>query len=286
MSVDASGASGGGNGAAGGGAGTGTGADGGAPAAGGGGSSASWYGEVDGDLKGYIENKGWKGGADVVQGYRNLEKLVGVPQERLLKLPDKDDAPEWGDVYNRLGRPETPDGYKLPVPEGGDPEFAKAASGWFHEAGLSAKQAVKVTEAWNKHMAEVVAQRDQQYQAQVQKDEGDLKREWGAAYDKHVQVAQAAARAFGLDAETIDKLEESMGFGKLMKFMHGIGSKLGEDSFETGQGQSGFSLTPDAARNRIEALKKDEAWVQKYVNGDMEARNELERLLKLANPPA
>jgi len=61
-------------------------AGGGQPGAGGAG--GEWYaGIADEGLRGYVQTKGFKDPGALAESYRNLEKLQGVPQERLLKLP-------------------------------------------------------------------------------------------------------------------------------------------------------------------------------------------------------
>src|SRR3990167_3081868 len=80
----------------------------------------AWTDGLPQETLGFVEKKGWKGNADVITSYQNLEKLQGVPAERIIKLPEKLEGTEMDVIYNRLGRPEKPDGYKIPVPEGED----------------------------------------------------------------------------------------------------------------------------------------------------------------------
>ena len=99
------------------------------------GQQQAWYGGYAEDIRGFVENKGWKDPSDAITGYINLEKYLGADKAgRGLVLP-KDDAAtdEWGQVYDRLGRPKSPDEYKLPVPDGDTGEFAKMAAGEFHK---------------------------------------------------------------------------------------------------------------------------------------------------------
>src|SRR4051812_22872278 len=66
--------------------------------------NAPWYGGVaDAELRGFAELKGWKSPDDALVSYRNLEKLQGVPPERLLKLPEKADDPAWSEIHGKLG---------------------------------------------------------------------------------------------------------------------------------------------------------------------------------------
>lgn len=243
---------------------------------------SDWTTGLNDDLKGYVQNKGFKDPGMALESYRNLEKLLGAPKERLLRLPEKDDAPEWGEVYGRLGRPEKAEDYKIQ----GDPDFVKWAQGTFHESGLSAKQAQALTEKYNKYVEGLQTQQQQNYEAKIQQEDAALKKEWGAAFDQNVNLAKSAAKTLGISGEQIDALEKAMGFAGVMKFMHGLGAKVGEDAFVSGGNKSsGFgALTPEAAMNRLTALKNDPTFVSKYIAGDAQARAEMEKLHRYAYP--
>ena len=77
-----------------------------------------------------------------------------------------------------------------------------------------------------------------------------------------------------------------MGFDGVMKFMHSLSSKIGEATYHSGDGATNpnAKLTPQQAKSQIDALKKDSAFVQKYLSGDVEAKETMSRLHKFANP--
>ncbi len=256
-----------------------------------GGDAKPWYGEVAPETKGVIEMKGWSKLDDVVQGYSNLEKLRGVPADRLLTLPaalsDKADEAakkaheaEYGKIYDRLGRPEKPEGYKLPFKDDG--KFSKEASTWFHEAGLSAAQAQKLAAKWEAYGETMGATMTQQREAATLQQQNEVKSKWGGAYEKNIQVASGAMKMLGLDEAKVNALEGALGWGGVMELLHGIGSKIGEDKFISGDSAVKGSMTPDEARARITALKNDGAWVQKYLAGGTVEKAEMERLQHFA----
>src|SRR5574343_1453762 len=52
---------------------------------------------LDNDSMALVNDRQWKGVPDVLTSYRNLEKLVGVHPERIIKLPgEKDPVDAWG----------------------------------------------------------------------------------------------------------------------------------------------------------------------------------------------
>lgn len=242
---------------------------------------------LDADSLNFVTTKGWKGAPDVVSSYRNLEKLTGS-LDKIITMPTDDKPESWGAFYDKLGRPKDAAEYQLPVPQGESPDFAKVAAGWFHEVGLTPKQAQALATKWNEHTK---AARDgdlQTRQAAVAVEDSKLRNDWSGEYDANVGKAQSAARAFGIDAATIDKLEHAMGFADVMKLFHAIGSRIAvDDTFvgNNGGGPQGFGgFSQEQARARIAELQGDKAWGRRYATGDAEARREMTRLQQIAYP--
>jgi hypothetical protein len=217
--------------------------------------TTTWTSGLNDEVKGWVENKGFKDPAAVIDSYRNFEKLMGAPKERIIKLPEKSDDPAWNDIYGRLGRPGDPKEYDLKaIP---DPKFGEFSG---------------ATEA------------SQAADAKAAQEESDLKKEWGTAHEQNINIAKRAAAMFKLDPDSVDGLEKTMGYKKTMAFLHEIGSKLGEGTFIGGEGGNSGALTPAAALNQINTLMADSTFSHKYSNGDAEAKAKMEALHKMAYP--
>lgn len=249
-------------------------------------SVSDWTSTLTPEMRGFVQNKQFKDPSAVLESYVNLEKLHGVPQERLLKLPEKADAPEWNDIYGKLGKPSKADDYKIPMPEkGGDPEFVKWAKEAFHKANLTTKQAELVATKWNEYSAKQVQAQMEVGEAKAKAQEISLKKEWGAAFDQNMGIAKKAAVAFGVTADILDAIESSVGYDGAIKFMHTLGSKVGEHNFVSQGSSQGFGVnTPDMAKQRIQALRGDPSFVKDYTNGVSSARMMMEKLHKEAYP--
>ena len=245
-------------------------------------STGNWWDSIeDSDLKGYVANKGWKDSTELAKGYQNLEKLLG--SEKLPMPKGDDDADGWNKLYSKLGRPDSPDGYGFKAPEGEDGTFAKTAAEEFHKLGLTAKQAEGLSQWWQQQAQGFNEQQQQQTAQQAEQALAELKNEWGNKYDENVELGRRAAREYGLDQEKLGKLEQALGTNGLLKLMADIGRGQGEANF-IGEGKTSFGMSPEAARARIQSLKGDKAWTQRYLSGDTEARAELERLHRLGFP--
>lgn len=257
-----------------------------APAAATASTGLDWLTGASEEVTTYVQNKGWKAPTDLLTSYQQLEKHMGTPAERLLRLPDFDKAEktEMDQFYNKLGRPAEPKGYDLPVPEGMPTDFAEAAKVKMHELGLTAKQARELA-AWNNEMgATMAAKQKETYEATIAQQNAELKTEWGAAYDQEMGAAKNAAKVLGIKPEQIDALEGSLGFANLMKMMSNIGKRIGEDKFVDGGAGSNGAMTPAGAKARIQQLQGDKDWTAKYLSGNVQARAEMERLMQFAYP--
>jgi hypothetical protein len=258
-----------------------------APGAGdGGGTGGAWFDSIpDAELRGFAQTKGWKDPASVVDGYRNLERLIGAPKERVLKLPEKPDDPGWNDVYARLGRPEKPEAYELPVPDGyGDPEFAKGIAEVMHKHGVPKGAAQALAQFNNEYVQKLVESHQREQEQKSAAELSQLKTEWGAKFDENAELARRSAREFGVSEDQAKAIEGALGAAGMLKLFNSIGSRLAEPkAFEAGGGDggAGFGLTPEAAKARIGQLRNDRDWTSKYLAGDVNARQEMERLSRI-----
>lgn len=250
--------------------------------------SVPWLPGADELTVGYVQNKGWKDPAQVLDSYRNLEKVFGADKAgNTVVLPKPDAAQADLDAfYTRLGRPASADGYKLPLPEGTDPAFSKIASQWFFEHGVPAKAAegiVTKLNEWTKAQNDAAVAASN---AAYEKEDLALHQKWGAAFDQNVEQARAFVRGMGLDADTIEQLSQVMGHQKTMEFFQTLGAKMGEHDFVASHGQAKFgdAMTPAQAKAKMEILRADKAWTAKYLSGDAEAKAEMDRLHRYAFP--
>jgi hypothetical protein len=250
------------------------------------GSSASdWTTSLSEEVRGYVQNKGFKDPGQVVDSYKNLEKLLGADKAQLLRIPQKEDAPEWNDIWSKLGKPADPTEYKI-GDDKGDKNFQEWARKTFFELNVPKKQAETLAAKFNEYSQSVMDAQANQRQQEVVQQDNQLKQEWGKAYEQNIQVGRKAVQAFGFDGPTIEKLEQAMGYAGVMKFMQTLGSKVGEDSFVSSQGQGGFrgAMSPAQAKAQMQSLKGDGDFVKRLTAGDVNARAEWDKLHQYAYP--
>jgi hypothetical protein len=252
---------------------------------------AAWHSSFDDDTKGWLGNRGLdkldseKALPELVKTARNAEKLLGVPADQVLRMPKDGDPAATRTILQRLGLPEKADQYEIPVPEGDKGEFAKTAAAWFHEAGLTKAQAKVVAEKWNAHVGGLSQAEAAAAATRMAENESALKKEWGPAYEARLAAAGQIATKLGLDLAAADVLREKLGAAGLAKFVFGLGEKLGEAQFVTGDGGDfGGLMSPAQANAKINELRGNKEWTARYLAGGKPEMEEMRKLQALANP--
>ncbi len=256
-----------------------------APAPTPGASPPDWISSLPDDAKGYAQNKGFKTPAEVLESYRNLEKFHGVPQDRLLKMPETMDSPEGRALREKLGLPKTAAEYGLDklVSKERAP-FAEWASKTFHEIGLPLKDAEMLITKWNERGLATQAAAKDNYEAAITQGEMALKKDWGAAYEQKINLAKQGLRALELTGPEVDALEKVMGRERLFKKLSTIGAGVGESQFVTGRPAAEGIVAPEQARQKIQDLKADPLWTKRFLSGDAQAKLDMEKYQKMAHP--
>lgn len=246
------------------------------------GSSAPWYGEIPADrpqeFREWISNKGFKDPLSALESYHNAEKLLGAPADQIIRLPKADDAQAWEGVWAKLGRPEKPEGYELPVPEGDDGEFAKLASQWFHAAGVPKAAAQAIAKAANEHAAAQMKTQKEALEREANQQLEALKTEWGAEFDKRAEFAKRGLAAYGkkagLDDNDLGVLEHAIGTAKMIRLFAALGETTAEHDFGGG-GEGGVGLTPQAAKQKLDEIR------QQRIEGKISERDYLKEVERL-----
>jgi hypothetical protein len=176
---------------------------------------------------------------------------AGEQAPAALVMPGKDATPEdWSAFYAQIGRPETPEGYELPLPEGDDGAFAKQMAPVLHKHGVTAEQAKGLAADWNAMVAAQVADMDKAdadaaiaMNAKNVAEAAALKNEWGQAHEANMHFAKLAVQQFmptDKAGDVIAAIESKIGYKATIEFLHGIGKGLGEhDAAGMGANNSG-----------------------------------------------
>lgn len=213
----------------------------------------AWFSDTNKD---YVANKGFKTGDDAITSLKNLETLLGAEKAgRTLVLPKDDKDVDGIKSYrSKIGVPEKPEDYQLPVKEGDNGAFAKAASTWLHAAGIPKAAGQALAQHWEKYHAEALANAQTELKAQSDKQLDGLRAEWGGDFDKNSEQARRFMKSAGFSDEEVGLYEETFGTANMLKRWASIGAKLGEHGF--GGGDGGGNPGAAKARDELEQLRQ------------------------------
>lgn len=242
-----------------------------------------WTAGLSEETRGFVANRNWKSPEDLVTSYRNLESLRGVPEDRLVKLPQGDDPDSWGQVFEKLGRPGEPDGYEVELPDSTPAETATWLKNAMHKSGLTQQQAQTLAAELSQRLETKVSERQAEQQLRTQQELDALRQEWGAAYEQNWQQVDRAASSLGMGEDELHALKDAWGPAQAARFIHSLGEKLGEDTFAGGnQGGEFGAMAPAQASARIADLKADADFRGRLLNGDKAAQEQWDRLHRWA----
>ena len=257
----------------------------------------NWTEGLEPALIGHAQNRGWdkldpaKAAAEALKAHREAETYIGVPADRILKLPaDPNDSDGWNTVYQRLGAPkeatEYDEGIKsVKFADGSetDDRFVDTVRGLATQHHWTKEEAAAVAKTLVKFVDDGTKRDDEQYQVDLALEKKALVDNWGAPnVETNLVIARNAAAKLGVDPEAVQALEGVVGYAKVMSMFHQIGTKIGEDAFVRQTNPNGDpSLTKEQAAARLDELKRDEDWTKRLMAGDVQTNREFENLTRI-----
>lgn len=223
---------------------------------------------------------------DFVKSYLHSQKLVGADK---IPVPNKMATDEdWKAVYDRLGRPETPDGYKYNLPKETklEEKTLKAFSEEAHKLGLLPKQAEGIINYYNSIAEQSEQAATVNEEAARAEAEVELRKEYGPAYDlKIAQARNLATNTFGPDFLRNTKLADGSVLGnhpQVVRAFADLASKISEDGIV--QGEAASAMTVKEIDGEIESLTQPGSayWDKTHIN-HRKAVGEVQRLYELKN---
>lgn len=252
---------------------------------------ANWYdGKASAEDIGLWQNKQWDhtNPASVAlaatKAYQDAQKFIGVPPDEIVRFPKNPVAPEWQNVWDRLGVPKDATGYDLTAVKfaDGTPLDPKADAMLRAAALKSHVPAAAMPEfagEFTRHMDGVRSEQAAVAAAALATERAALQQNWGANLEVNKYVAAQGAKALGLDEVTLTALEKTAGYAKTMEALRRVGTMNKEGEFVSGSvpGSQGV-MTQQQAVARMAELKRDPAWRDRLLAGDATAGREFASL--------
>jgi len=226
------------------------------------------------DKEGNFTRTDWAGaGSKLGEKIKSMSALVKVHEtlERLNSTGSKVALPsehasdeEWAHFYQRLGRPESAEGYEIPLPEEIEKAgvLSKESLGAFrevaHKAGLTPKQASAIADYYFKEaqegLAGVAQSQEQEMAAVVQDLEKDFGPRGSPKWKREIALAEHGARALGIDNETLKATPSLANNPVFIRAMRKVAAMAGEPKAAGAGGEGGIGA---GASSRLQQILKD-----------------------------
>lgn len=132
----------------------------------------------------------------LAKSYINATRMIG--SDKVIVPNQNSNEDHWNEVYDKLGRPQSPDKYKfeiksdiVPFEETSIKQFAENA----HKLGLNNKQAQGILEFYKNNVEQSAKQSQIDIETAQAQSQQQLRQEWGRAYDEKLTKAKSIAQA-------------------------------------------------------------------------------------------
>jgi hypothetical protein len=199
---------------------------------------------------------------DLAKSYINAQKMVGADK---IQLPNKyDDGSQLRNVLNKLGLPADLNEYDISpknveIPEEHQESF-NAFKAHAHKLGLLPQQAQEMFEFLHNQGVEQDQQLIEQQQKIEQEAIANLQKEWGAAFNNKIGLAQQAVKHVAGEDEALLSTLTSPEFGNnpaIVKAFARIGEMLSEDKIINGIPKDDMAKSPAEAQKEIQMIYGD-----------------------------
>jgi uncharacterized protein YoaH (UPF0181 family) len=222
---------------------------------------------------------------NLARSYVNAQRLIGADK---IPVPVNPTDEDLDNIYNRLGRPETVDGYEIAV-DGNvvTEDVAKSYADIAHKLRLTPDQASGIMDYYRSmasQASEVTAEAETQQRSQT---EMSLRKEWGDDFDARIEDAGKIAQQFGggelLEMKLADGTKVGnhpdfiKAFAKMAEFRQSVTS---EDTVSDAPSSS--IVTRQSAQQELDAIMNDKShvyWDRKNVIGRQAAIERVQDLM-------
>lgn len=218
----------------------------------------------------------------------NGEKMIGSLGGKTMKPPEpgklvdyfKSNAeqfkvPATADAYD-WKKPDMPEGFEF------DDAMEREFKTWAHERGLPSELFQDFGDFGSKMLIGLQQAQAAAVMKEVEVGQSALKQDWGNDFTKNVEIAQMAARQFGLGDDVIGKVNAEIGAPATIKLLHALGSKMDGASLITGDGASA-ATQKDQAQQKLDAMMGNPALTDSSHPQHATMVAEQERLLKIVS---
>ena len=214
--------------------------------------------------------------AQLAERFGHAKTLIGRQGKGIMPLAKDAGPTEKAAYYEALGRPKTPDDYKIVVPEGMEevfqPDALKGSLEAMHGLGLTQEQAQGIVALDAARVKEAMTQRDAAQQAAYDEGVKTLKAEWGDAFKQKMHQANSVIEQ-AVPADKKEELLERWGNDlDLTRALSKMGELLLEDTLVDAGGAGHRAMTPEEMEAKAREIMQTPGFVESRLPEATKAR--------------
>ena len=221
-----------------------------------------------------------------VKSYLHSQKLVGSDK---IPIPNKYATDEdWNAVYEKLGKPKSPDGYEYNLPKESklDDNSLKAFSAEAHKLGLLPKQAQGIIKYYNDLAGVSETEANNKAEAGRTEAEKNLRKEFGSTYNDRITAAKKLATStLGNEFLNNTLLQDGSKLGDnptVVKAFADLAAQMSEDSIVKGDAPA-YMSNKEINRQIAVLQQPGSAYWDKRNPNHSDAVQEVQELIKKKN---
>lgn len=234
----------------------------------------SWTAGMSEEMSGFVEAKGFKDADALASSYQSLEKLRGVPADRLMTLPeDMADREAMLPVYSKLGMPGNPDEYTRVLGDDMNTEVYSALAERAHMLGLGDGQFEGLQQVFGEQVQALAEAQEEQAIAAFDT--------WKSGDPDGFNNAARVMSEVGMKESEVEGILNG-DKASLYEFLGKVGARTAESEVIAGEPSGSFSMSPQAAKTKIAELMGDDAFMKQYTSSSKDVRQAaIDRIGKL-----
>lgn len=250
-------------------------------------SPQDWMSQYNDQAKEFVTKKGFKDPNQIIESYTNLEKRMGAPADEIFRIGKEPTPEDIGKIYDRLGRPETPDNYKLESGENDIPGLVDWLKSSAHENGLNNDQVNKMYSEFNEHIGKLNADAVAKIESTNRESLEALKRESGTAWERNNELATRAADYLGMSEGMLTAVRDAGMSAEMLQILSKAGSMMAEGQMIGANANDARAhmggMTLQEAQSKKSQLMGDSNFNSRLNSSDIKVRSEANNELLALN---
>jgi len=241
----------------------------------------NWKDQLPDDLKTDPSLKTIQDIPGLAKSYIHSQKMIG--KDKIVLPNEFATKEEWDDVFNKLGRPPSPEEYKI---DGEATDLINNFKPVAHNLGLNNNQVQELIKFYNGVQEQATNEAQVDAEQQRAQTESELRKTFGRAYDNKLSAAMRLAQTV-FSKEQLDsvKLADGTTLGNNVDLIKGfvkLADKMGEDRPLPNPQEN--VMTPDQAQEKINTLiEPGSAYWNKTHPNHQRVVDEVFRLREMVN---